>query len=237
MEGLSRRQFLRSCGGGLGLLALGDLLASDGEGTGAAGTHFTPKAKRVIYLFMHGGPSHVDLFDPKPDLTKYAGEKLPDSFGEVMTRRKVANNPLLPPLKPFRSGGQSGLPVSDFLPEMRKMADDLCVIRSCHGDSVNHPQSVYQMNTGSILMGKPSLGAWVSYGLGSENRDMPNFIVMPDPGSGVKGGPSAWGSGFLPGIHQGVTMRAGKNPILNLVPANSDRVPEVSEGRWTLYSR
>ena len=133
------------------MLALGDLLASEGAGDGAQ-THFAPRAKRVIYLFMHGGPSHVDLFDPKPEPTKYAGQTLPESFGEVMTRRKVANDPLLGPIKPFRPGGKSGLPVSDFLPEMRKMADDLCVIRSCHGDSVNHPQSVYQMNTGSILI-------------------------------------------------------------------------------------
>ena len=199
------------------MLAMADLLAAEKR---PPRTHFSPKAKRVIYLFMHGGPSHVDLFDPKPDLIKYAGQTLPESFGEVMTRRKVANNPLLAPLKPFHRHGESGLPFSEFLPEMAKTADDWCVLRSCHGDSVNHPQSVYQMNTGSILMGKPSLGAWVSYGLGSENHDMPGFVVMPDPGSGVKGGPPAWGSAFLPAVHQGVTMRPGKNPILNLAPAN-----------------
>ena len=218
MKGINRRHFLRTAGGGIGMLAMADLCAS--------GTHFPPKAKRVIYLFMHGGPSHVDLFDPKPDLVKYSGQTLPESFGEVMTRRAVAKNPLLAPLKPFHPCGESGLEISEFLPEMAKMADDLCVIRSCHGDSVNHPQSVYQMNTGSILMGKPSLGAWVSYGLGSENRDMPSFIVMPDPRSGVKGGPPAWGSGFLPAVHQGVTMRPGPEPILNLAPANTGLTEE-----------
>ena len=108
--------------------------------------------------------------------------------------------------------------MSDFLPHMAELADELCVLRGCHGDSVNHPQSVYQMNTGSILMGKPSLGSWVAYGLGTENRNMPAFVVMPDPSGGLKGGPPAWGSGFLPATYQGTTMRAGANPILNLKP-------------------
>tara|TARA_B100001123_G_scaffold82285_1_gene93832 strand:+ start:653 stop:1984 length:1332 start_codon:yes stop_codon:yes gene_type:complete len=180
--------------------------------------HFAPRAKRVLWLFMHGGPSHMDLWDPKPDLVKYAGKPLPGSFGEVMTRRKVAKNPLLGPIKPFASRGQSGLEISDFLPHMAKHADSLCVLRGCHGDSVNHPQSVYQMNTGSILMGKPSVGSWVAYGLGSENRDMPSFVVLPDPRGGLKGGPPAWGSGFLPATYQGTTLRSGTNPILNLKP-------------------
>ena len=188
--------------------------------------HFDGRAKRIIYLFMHGGPSHVDLFDPKPDLIKFAGQPLPDSFGQVMTRRKVAKNPLLPPLKQFRPRGESGLEISDFLPHIAECADELCVLRSCHGDSVNHPQSVYQMNTGSILMGRPSLGSWVSYGLGSENQDMPAFVVMPDPGSGVKGGPPAWGSGYLPATFQGTTMRPGKSPILHLRPQ-----PEISDSQ------
>ena len=187
--------------------------------------HFAPRAKRVLWLFMHGGPSHMDLWDPKPDLAKYAGQPLPGSFGEVMTRRKVAKNPLLGPIKPFRNHGQSGLPISDFLPHMARHADSLCVLRSCHGDSVNHPQSVYQMNTGSILMGKPSVGSWVAYGLGSENQNMPAFIVLPDPRGGLKGGPPAWGSGFLPATYQGTTFRPGNKPILNLNPP-ADRTPE-----------
>ncbi len=224
----SRRDFLWKAGGGIGGIALTTLLgqetlqASSGASAvnplGSRQPHFPARAKRVIYLFMHGGPSHVDLFDPKPDLIKYAGQPLPESFGNVMTRRAVAKNPLLPPLRPFRKHGESGLEISGFLPEMAKHADDLCVIRGCHGDSVNHPQSVYQMNTGSILMGRPSLGSWVSYGLGTENQNMPAFVVMPDPRGGVKGGPPAWGSGYLPAVHQGTTMRPGANPILNLSP-------------------
>jgi hypothetical protein len=243
----SRRRFLTEAGGGFGAIACSALLAADAsvprslraaDGSGATSPliphppHFTPRAKSVIYLFMHGGPSHVDLFDPKPDLVRYAGQPLPESFGEVMTRRKVAKNPLLPAVKPFRPRGESGIEISDFLPHIAACADELCVLRSCHGDSVNHPQSVYQMNTGSILMGRPSLGAWVSYGLGTENQDLPAFVVMPDPQGGLKGGPPAWGSGFLPATFQGTTFRPGANPILHLKPAEgmtTDRQRQLLE--------
>jgi hypothetical protein len=226
----NRRQFLLQAGGGIGGIALAHLMSSRANGATAATagsplapkpTHFPGKAKRVIYLFMHGGPSHMDLWDPKPDLEKYSGQPLPESFGSVMTRRDVAKNPLLGPIKPFRPRGQSGLEISDFLPHMAELADEFCVLRSCHGDSVNHPQSVYQMNTGSILAGRPSLGSWVAYGLGTENQNMPAFVVMPDPAGGLKGGPPAWGSGFLPATYQGTTMRAGENPILDLKPQES----------------
>lgn len=198
-------------------MAAAALLQSDrADAGGSSSPHFAARAKRVISLFMHGGPSHVDLFDPKPVLSRFAGQPLPDSFGEVMTRRKVADNPLLGPIKPFRKRGQSGIEVSDFLPHLAQCVDDLCILRGCHGDSVNHPQSVYQMNTGSVLMGKPSLGSWVTYGLGSENRNLPGFVVMLDQGAGIKGGPPAWGSGFLPASFQGTTVRAGETPILHL---------------------
>lgn len=219
MDASSRRSWLKSTSKGLGSLALATLLRPDAIGSSKnASTDFEPRVKRVIWLFMHGGPSHVDLFDPKPDLVRLAGKPLPSSFGEVMTRRKVADNPLLPPIKPFRQYGQSGLSISDFLPLTAQFADDLCVLRSVHGDSVNHPQSVYQMNTGSVLMGRPSVGSWVAYGLGNDNEDLPAFVVLPDPAGGLKGGPPAWGSGFLPATYQGITMRAGAQPILNLQP-------------------
>ncbi len=230
----SRRQFLLQAGGGCGAIALADLLDADATANDGVPdnplaprqTHFAPRARRVIWLFMHGGPSHVDLLDPKPELVRLSGMPLPDSFGSVMTRRNVAQNPLLGPIRPFRPRGESGLEISDFLPHTAKHADKLCVLRSCHGDSVNHPQSVYQMNTGSILMGKPSLGSWAAYGLGTENGNMPAFVVLPDPGNGVKGGPPAWGSGILPATFQGTTMRAGKSPILHLRPQ-----PEVTTDR------
>ncbi len=230
----SRRQFMEQAGGGFGAVALAALLAEHQAGDAAVAEesvsgrninplaprqpHFLPRASRVIWLFMHGGPSHVDLFDPKPELTRLAGKSLPESFGSVMTRRKVADNPLLPAIKPFRPRGESGLEISDFLPLISECADELCVLRGCHGDSVNHPQSVYQMNTGSVLMGRPSVGAWAAYGLGTENENLPAFVVLPDPGGGAKGGPPAWGSGYLPATFQGTTMRPGKTPILNLQP-------------------
>ena len=219
---MSRRQLLQQAGGGAGSLALAALMAGESHAArpfhAPQNTHFKPRAKRVIWLFMHGGPSHVDLFDPKKALDEYAGKPVPDSFGAVMTRRDVARNPLMPAVKPYKKFGESGLPVSTMLPEIGSCADDLCVIRSMHGNSVNHPQSVYQMNTGSILTGRPSFGSWLAYGLGTENQNMPAFVVLPDPRGGIKGGPPAWGSGFLPAAYQGITIRPGEHPILDLKP-------------------
>ncbi|MFZ9088693.1 MAG: DUF1501 domain-containing protein [Planctomycetaceae bacterium] len=203
-----RRSFLTRAGGGAGMIAFSSLRQAE-QAPVTAGTHHPARAKRVLWLFMHGGPSHVDLFDPKPALTRFGGQPLPASFGNVMTRRNVARNPLLPPIRRFRPRGESGLSISDFLPHTARHADDLCVIRSLHGDSVNHPQSVYQMNTGSILMGNPSVGSW----MGSENSSLPAFVVLPDPGGGLKGGPVAWGNGYLPASSQGVTLRSGDSPI------------------------
>jgi hypothetical protein len=220
----SRRYFLRQAGNGMGALALSWLLHHEAFGSDAhtsQGPHFTPTASRVIYLFMHGGPSHLETFDPKPDLQRLAGQPLPESFGPVMTRRKVATNPLLGTKRTFRQYGESGLEVSDFLPNIARHADDLCVIRSCWADSVNHPQAVYEMNTGSILMGRPSLGSWATYGLGSEGQDLPAFVVLPDPGGGIKGGPPAYGAGFLPASFQGTVVRGGDSPILDLRPPAS----------------
>ncbi|WP_152052320.1 DUF1501 domain-containing protein [Tautonia marina] len=223
----SRRAFLRDSGGGFGLLALAWMLQQDlaqansdpsPDPLAPKAPHFSPKADAVIYLFMHGGPSHLETFDPKPDLQRLHGNPLPESFGPVATRRKVGQNPLLGTKRTFRPHGDSGIPVSDFLPHTARCVDDLAVVRSCWADSVNHPQAVYQMNTGSILMGRPSLGSWVGYGLGSENRDLPAFVVMPDPAGGLKGGPPAYGNGFLPASYQGTVVRSGDDPLLNLRP-------------------
>ena len=166
----SRREFLRRAGGGFGLLALTSLLERDGLLAANATTnplaprppHFAPRARNVIFLFMSGGPSHVDLFDPKPDLIRLAGQPIPESFGTFKTRRNVSKNKLLPPLRPFRKHGQSGIEVSGLLPHIAEHVDDFCLLRGCHGDSVTHPESVYLMNTGSILMGRASLGAWTT---------------------------------------------------------------------------
>lgn len=178
--------------------------------------HFEAKAKSVIFLFMSGGPSHMDLFDPKPELARLAGQPIPESFGTFKTRREVAKNKLLPPCRPFSKHGECGMEVSAFLPHIAECVDDICLLRGCYGDSVTHPESVYLMNTGTILMGKPSLGAWVTYGLGTENQSMPAFVVMPDPAGWVKGGAPAWGNGFLSATYQGTILRGGESPILNL---------------------
>ena len=158
---LNRRSFLRNAGCGFGSLALAAMLAE--EGTLLAETdplapkkpHFDARAKRVIFLFMSGGPSHVDTFDPKPELTRLHGQKLPASFGPVKTRRGVDKNKLLASKRKFAKHGKSGIEVSDWFPHLAEKVDDLCILRGCHGDSVTHPESVYLMNTGSILMGQP----------------------------------------------------------------------------------
>jgi hypothetical protein len=170
----------------------------------------------VIFLFMSGGPSHVDLFEPKPELERLAGQPIPESFGVFKTRRAVAKNKLMPSRWPYRRRGECGIEISEALPQIATCADDLCVLRGCWGDSVTHPESVYLMNTGSILMGRPSLGAWAAYGLGTENRNMPAFVVMPDPSGWVKGGAPAWGNGYLPAAYQGTLLRGGEAPIMHL---------------------
>ena len=219
---LSRRAMLRSVGGGFGALALASLLAEEGllanevDPLAPRKPHHEATAKRVIFLFMSGGPSHVDTFDPKPELTRLHGQKLPASFGPVKTRRGVDKNRLLASKRTFKKYGQAGIEVSDWFPHTGSVIDDICVLRGCYGDSVTHPESVYLMNTGSILMGRPSLGAWASYGLGTENRNMPAFVVMPDPGGWPKGGSPAWGNGYLPAAYQGTVVRGGKSPVEHL---------------------
>src|SRR5262249_36525390 len=161
----SRREFLRRAGGGFGMIALAALLADEGllaaddralDPLAPRRPHHRARAQRVIFLFMSGGPSHLETFDPKPDLHRPRGQPLPASFGPVATRRNVARNRLLAPHCSFRKHGQSGIEVSDLLPHLAGCVDDLCVLRGCYGDSVTHPESVYLMNTGSILMGRPS---------------------------------------------------------------------------------
>ena len=220
----SRRHFLRTAGGGFGLLALASLLAEDNLLAAADDLnplapkrpHFGAKAKRVIFLFMSGGPSHLETFYPKPALQRMHGERLPESFGMVKTRRGVDKNRLLATKRTFAKHGRSGIEVSDWLPHVAGCVDDLCVLRGCQADSVTHPEAVYQMNTGSILLGKPCLGSWVSYGLGSENQNMPSFVVLPDPAGWVKGGAPAWGNGFLPSAYQGTMLHGGTTPLLHL---------------------
>ncbi len=169
---------------------------------------------------MEGGPSHIDLFDPKPELTKHAGQPLPPSFGKVFTPMGVGGNTLLATRRKFAQHGESGLWVSDWYPHVAKVADEIALVRSCWADGVNHVGSVCQMNTGSILAGRPSLGAWVTYGLGTENQDLPAFVVMSDAAEPI-GGPRNWGNAWLPATFQGTPFRKDGPPILHLAPPKS----------------
>ncbi len=214
----TRRDFLLRSSA-LGSLALRHLLANDNP-LAPKSAHHTPKAKSVIWCFMDGGPSHIDLFDPKPALQKYAGQPLPPSFGKVMTAMGTGNNTLMPSPRKWKQYGQSGMWVSDWYPHIAQHADDLCVIRSCWADGLNHVGSVCQMNTGSLLGGRPSMGAWVLYGLGSMNENLPAFVVLADDRP-ITGGPKNWSSGFLPASYQGTQFRNTGSPILYLDTPNA----------------
>src|SRR6266536_3465368 len=229
----SRREFLSRSGCGFGALALGYLLGLDGLLARASGARIDPvqplvprsphrpaRAKSVIWLFMEGGPSHIDLFDPKPALDKLAGQPMPESFGKVITAMGTANNSLMPTRRTFKQHGQSGIWVSDWLPNIAQHVDEMSVIRSCWADGLNHVGSVCQMNTCSILAGRPALGAWITYGLGSANRNLPTFVILTDA-SEVVGGPKNWSSGFLPATYQGTLLRNEGAPILDLIPPDS----------------
>ncbi|MCU0979444.1 MAG: DUF1501 domain-containing protein [Pirellulaceae bacterium] len=219
---LSRRDLLLQGGCGFGALALTYLLGRDralASTTGPTPTpHHPPRAKNVIFLFMEGGPSHIDLFDPKPLLNQLAGQPLPDSFGTVITAMGEYGTPLMACKRTWKQHGQAGTWVSDWLPHTAQCVDDIAVIRSCWADGLNHSNGVCQMNTGSILGGRPSLGAWVSYGLGSENDDLPAFVVLEDDPGKVVNGPRNWGPGFMPATYQGTPIFADQEPIRNLSP-------------------
>src|SRR6266545_3124087 len=206
----SRRDFLRLAGGGFGALAL-SALAAEAQGADAPRSEdplapkepqFAAKAKAVIFLFMEGGPSHVDLFDPKPELTRQNGKPLPASFGKVLTPMGTGGNNLLASKRKFAKHGQSGLDFSDWLPHMAKHADDFTLLRACWADGLNHVGSVCQMNTGSVLAGRPSLGSWALYGLGSVNRNLPGFVVLSEGGE-ITGGARNYGTGYMPATYQG----------------------------------
>ena len=230
---MSRRQWLVQGGLGFGGLALASLLDGDGASLQAASSpnplaerrpHFAAKAKSVIFLFMTGGPSQMETFDPKPTLNRLHGKPLPPSFGSVQTQRTDEDAPLLGTRRTFRKHGESGLEISDLFPHLATCADELAVIRSCHADSVTHAPAMYQMNSGRVLMGYPSLGAWAVYGLGNASENLPAFVVMPDADGALTGGPPCWGAGFLPPLYQGTAFRPGPTPILNL-ESSSTRTP------------
>ncbi|MEO8371814.1 MAG: DUF1501 domain-containing protein [Candidatus Solibacter sp.] len=213
---MRRREFLMRSGGGLGALALSSMLQAADPLASKTPDH-APTAKSVIWLFMEGGPSHIDLYDPKPELARLAGQPMPESFGKVVTAMGTASNTLMPSTRTWKQYGQSGMWVSDWYPKMAEHVDDITMFRSCRADGLNHVGSVCQMNTGSILAGRPSMGAWVTYGLGSANNNLPTFVILTDAAE-VLGGPKNWSSGFLPASFQGTLLRREGAPILDLAP-------------------
>ncbi len=208
----SRRNVLRTAANGFGAVAAEWLLQR--EATAA----IAPKAKSVIFLFMVGAPSSMDLFDPKPALKKYEGQPLPASFGKVGGQFTDGSNPLLASPWEFKRYGKSGLPVSGLMPHLAECVDDICFVKSFYTESVVHAPAMYQVHTGRILMGYPSMGSWVTYGLGSATDNLPAYVVMPQPEGTPEGGTPCWNSAFLPAVNQGTLLRPGPSPILHLRP-------------------
>ena len=222
----ARRWFLQECGIGLGGMALAELLGPSTPARAAAATvdplsakpgHFASRAKSVIFLFMAGAPSHLELFDNKPELTKFDGTLPPP---ELLKGYRAAfinpNSTLLGPKFKFARHGQSGAELSELLPHLATVADDIAIVRSMSTDAFNHAPGQLLMNTGSPQFGRASIGAWVTYGLGSEARDLPAFVVLSSAAKGTSGGNANWGSGFLPTVYQGVPFRSGSDPVLFL---------------------
>jgi hypothetical protein len=208
----SRRGLFRSA---LGFPALAAAVAA--ESRSAKKPHFPATAKNVIFLFMHGGPSHLETFDPKPDLNKLNGKHVPPSFGTVQLQfSKFDQQTVLGCRRKFQKHGQSGIEVSDLFPNVAGCIDDIAVIRSMYHDGFTHTAALNWLNNGWPRLGRPSLGSWVVYGLGSESENLPAFMVLLE--SGIKSGPSVYGSGFLPAVYQGTSLREGPTPILNLKP-------------------
>lgn len=233
---LTRRWFFRQCGVGLAGAALASLLQREARAARAVAglpvraPHHTPKAKRVIYMFQAGAPSHLELFDPKPELAKRSGQLPP---AELLKNYRAAfikpNSGLLGPKFGFKKAGQCGMEFSETLPHLAEVADDICLIRSMQTDSVNHAPGQILMNTGSEQFGRPSLGAWTLYGLGSECEDLPGYVVL-NSAKGTSGGASNWGSGFLPTKYAGIPFRATGDPVLYLTnpPGIDDTTQRLS---------
>ena len=240
---IARRWFLQQCGVGLGAVALTSLLGETGlaaPDTGPADPlapkkpPLVPKAKRVIFLFMAGAPSHLELFDYKPQLAKFDGTLPPPDLLKGYRAAFInPNSKLLGPKFKFAKYGQSGAELSELLPHLAKAADNIAIVKSMVTDAFNHAPGQLLMNTGTMQFGRPSMGAWVTYGLGSESKDLPAFVVFSSGKKGPSGGNSCWGSGFLPTVYQGVQFRSSGDPVLYL--SNPPGVDEALQ-RDTLNS-
>lgn len=225
-QNVTRRQLFATCGVGVGKIALASLMANSANdlqasqslpsSSGNSGLHHAAKAKRVIYLFMAGAPSQLDLFDYKPKLVEWEGKPIPPS---VIAGQRYAfiqpNAAVLAPRFKFAKHGQSGAEFSEMLPHTASIADDLAIIKSVHTDQFNHAPAQLFVNTGSGLPGRPAMGSWLSYGIGNDADDLPSFVVLTS-GDALSGGAAMWSAGFLPGEHQGVPFRSSGDPILNI---------------------
>ena len=227
---VARRQFFRDCGVGVGKIALASLLAENATAMASeqgSAFHFAGKAKRVIYLFMAGAPSQLELFDYKPKLKELEGKPLPES---VIKGQRYAfiqpNANVLGPRFKFAKQGECGREISEMLPHFSGIVDDVALIRSVHTDKFNHAPAQLFMNTGSGIPGRPAMGSWLSYGLGSDANDLPAFVVLKSGGS-LSGGSSMWSSGFLPSEHQGVPFRSAGDPILHV--SNPPGIDEAAQ--------
>ncbi len=222
---VTRRDVLVRAAHGFGSIALASLLDPPALAAvqrvnpmAAKPPNFPAKAKSVIFLYMVGGPSHIDTFDPKPALEKYDGQPLPPSYGTVVSQFTKGDTPLLKSPWKFQKYGQCGREVSTLFPHMAECVDDMCFVKSFYTESTVHAPAMYQVNTGRILMGYPSMGSWITYGLGSESDNLPSYVVMPQPEGTPEGGTPCWGAGFLPAVYQGTVFRPGPRPIVNLDP-------------------
>src|SRR5262245_1129692 len=228
----SRRDFFRHAGAGFGGLALIDLLSRDGffaqTGPSRGSARHQARAKHCVFLFMNGAPSQVDTFDHKPALTRYHNTAYRGATPVGSNGRPIGN--LMQTPFTFRKYGQSGLEISSLFPYTSRYADDLCVIRSLHTDTAAHASGCIQMNTGAVQIGKPSLGAWLSYGLGTQNDSLPSYVVMTDPRGGPIGSASNWTAGFMPAAYQGTLFRSQGSPLLDLAtpPGTSPRTQRAS---------
>ena len=227
---MTRRDAIGRLGGGLGSVALAAFLAEE-QARANPTTHHAPKATAVIQLFMHGGPSHVDLLDPKPALDKFDGKAPPS---EVADDEKLTGNLLRSPFK-FTPAGRSGTPFSEVLPNVATHADDIAVIRSMFTEHRNHEQALWMMHAGLTVSGRPSLGSWAAYGLGSENKNLPAYVVLPDPKGLPVDGIRNWASGWMPPTYQGTQFRSEGTPVLNLSP-KAARGTAVEKGRSDLLA-
>jgi hypothetical protein len=216
---VTRRKFFQQCGTGMGAMALASLLnenlfAASATQNGPVGPHFAPKAKNIIYLFQSGGPSHLDLYDYKPELIKRDGQKMPAEILKNVRLAQIGKDAAVLGTKyQFKQYGKSGVWLSELLPHLQSVADEVCFLQGVYSEAFNHDPATLFMNTGAQLAGRPSMGSWFSYGLGSENKDLPAFVVLMT-GVGQPLTTSAWGSGFLPTVHQGVTLRSQGDPVL-----------------------